>query len=310
MLLTPARTPIDTAPLAPCVTPEVLPDVSQATTWFSTERAAILAAIRSAAQSGFDTHAWQLEWTIGHYLDRHVHWHDYAAACETAVAAAQRLGSQHAEAMILRDLARAYTQLGAYPDAQSRLVRALDLYRQLDDPNGEAAVHLAFGRLLEPQGRPAEALAHAREALELYRATGDRRGQAYTLNGIAWCQAQLGNYAETLTTATEALRLAGEIEGAAVAGMWHTLGYSYLRLGHHSRAIDCLEQAVASARDRPDVGVEAVALNRLGEAHHAAGDHAAARGSWHQALAIHRTHGRSRDAEAIERKLADSVRNP
>jgi DNA-binding SARP family transcriptional activator/tetratricopeptide (TPR) repeat protein len=310
VLLTPPRTRIDTDPPAPGVTPEVLTDVSQATRWFSTERAAILAAIRSAARTGFDTHAWQLEWTIGHYLDRHVHWHDYAAACETALAATRRLGSQHAEAIILRDLARAHTQLGAYADAQSRLDRALDLYRQLDDPNGAAAVHLAFGRLLEPQGRPTEALAHVRQALELYRATGDRRGQAYTLNGIGWCQAQLGNYAETIATAAEALRLAGEIEGAAVAGMWHTLGYAHLCVGDHSRAIDCLERAVAAARDRPDVGLEAIALNRLGDAYHAAGDHAAARGNWHQALTIHRARIRSQDAEVIERKLADNMRNP
>jgi DNA-binding SARP family transcriptional activator/tetratricopeptide (TPR) repeat protein len=310
LLLTPLRTRIDAAPPAPCVTPEVLTDIPQATKWFSTERTAILAAIRGAAQAGFDTHSWQLEWTIGHYLDRHVHWHDYATACETALAATQRLGSRHAEVIILRDLARAYTQLDAYTDAQSHLDRALDLYRQLDDPSGEAAIHLALGRLLEPQGCLTEALTHVQRALELYRATGDRRGQAYTLNGIGWCQAQLGNYPETIATATEALRLAGEIEGSAIAGILHTLGYAHLRLGHHSRAIDCLEQAVAAARDRPDVGLEAIALSRLGDAHHAAGDHAAARGSWHQALAIHRTRSRSRDAEAIERKLADSLRNP
>lgn len=310
LLLTPPRTRIDTAPPAPCVTPEVLTDVSQATRWFSTERAAILAAIRAAAQAGFDARCWQLEWTIGHYLDRHVHWHDYATACETALAATQRLGSPHAEVIILRDLARACTQLGAYPDAQAHLDRALDLYRQLDDPNGAAAIHLAFGRLLEPQGLLTDALAHARQALELYRATGDLRGQAYTLNGIGWCQAQLGNYPETLTAATEALRLAAEIEGSAIAGMWHTLGYAHLRLGHHSRSIDCLERAVAAARNRPDVGLEAIALSRLGDAYRAAGDHAAARGSWHQALDIHRTRRRLRNAEEIERKLADSLRNP
>jgi DNA-binding SARP family transcriptional activator/tetratricopeptide (TPR) repeat protein len=309
-LLAPPRTRIDTAPHAPDVTPEALTDVAQAAKWFSSERAVVLAAIRYAAQAGFDTHCWQLEWAIGHYLDRSVHWHDYATASETALAATRRLGSQDAEVTILRDLARAYTQLGAYPDAQSCLDRALELYRQLDDPNGEAAVHLAFGRLLEPQGHLTEALAHVRQALELYRATGDRRGQAYTLNGIGWCQAQLGNYAETIASATEALRLAGEIEGAAVAGIWHTLGYAHLRLGHHSRAIDCLEQSVAAARDRPDAGVEAVALSRLGDAYHAAGNHAAARGSWNQALAIHRARSRSRDAEAIERKLADRMRNP
>jgi DNA-binding SARP family transcriptional activator/tetratricopeptide (TPR) repeat protein len=309
-LLTPTRMRVDVAPPAPGVRPEVLTDPPQAATWFGTERAVILAAIRTAAQFRFDTHCWQLQWAIGDFLDRHAHWHDYAAACDTALAAAQRLGSREAEALILRGLARACTQLGAYTDAQSHLDRTLDLYRQLDDPNGQATIHLAFGRLLEPQGHPAEALAHVRQALEIYRATGDRVGQAYAMNGIGWCHAQLGNYPDTLTFATEALRLAGEIKGCAVAGIWHTLGYAHLRLGQRSQAIDCLEQAVAAARERPDVGVEAIALSRLGEAYDAAGDLDAARASWRQALTIHCTRGRSRDAEAIERKLADSLRNP
>jgi DNA-binding SARP family transcriptional activator/tetratricopeptide (TPR) repeat protein len=309
-IITPTRKRIDVAPPADGVSPEAPADLSRARAWFATERPVVLTAIRLAAQLGFDTHCWQLEWTIGEFLDRHAHWHDYADACATALAAAQRLGSPAVEAIVLRAFARACTRLGAFSDAYAHLERALELYRQLGDRAGQAAVHIGFGRLLEPHGRHTEALTHAEQALELARADGDRVGEAYALNGVGWCHAQLGNYAETLTHATAALRVAGGIEGCPTAGMWHTLGYAHLRLGKRAEAIECLRRSVAASRATPDVNVEALALSRLGDAHRAAGDLDAARASWQEALAIHRARGRPRAAEKIERKLADAMQNP
>src|SRR5690606_19025068 len=92
-IITPTRKRIDVDPPAEGVAPEAPADLAQAKAWFTTERPVVLAAIRFAAQAGFDTHCWQLEWTIGEFLDRHAHWHDYADACATALAAAQRLDS-------------------------------------------------------------------------------------------------------------------------------------------------------------------------------------------------------------------------
>jgi tetratricopeptide (TPR) repeat protein len=310
MLLTPTRTRIDVHPPAAGVSPEVLTDLHEAAEWFATERPVVLAAIEHAAEHGFDAHCWQLEWTIGEFLDRHAHWHDYAAACATALGAARRLGSAAAEAIVLRGYARACTRLEAHDDAYAHLDRALDLYRELDDPAGQAAVHVGFGRLLEPQGRHSEALAHAEQALELARAGGDRVGEAYALNGVGWCHARLGNYAQTIDFATQALRVASGIEGCPLAGMWHTLGFAHLHLGEHGRAVDCFERSVAESRSRPDVNVEVLALGRLGDAHREAGDLAAARANWQRALAIQRDRGRTRSAEMIERKLADALQNP
>jgi DNA-binding SARP family transcriptional activator/tetratricopeptide (TPR) repeat protein len=304
-LLSPTRKLITTAPLAPGVAPEDVADLPQAMTWFSIERPVFLAAIRHAAGTGFDAHAWQLEWAVSLFLDRRAHWHDYADACRTAIPSAQRLGSLDVEALMLRGLARACTRLGASAEAYSHLERARDLYRQLDDPNGQAAVHMAFGRLLEPQGRQADALAHARQALELYRVADNAMGQVHALNGIGWCHAQMGNYPETIDSATEALRLAGGIEGAEVAGIWDTLGYTHERLGQHSRAISCFRQALAAARAQRDVIFETEALTRLGDLHHVMGDVDAAREHWGRALELHRAHDRQREAAAIERKLGE-----
>jgi DNA-binding SARP family transcriptional activator/tetratricopeptide (TPR) repeat protein len=302
-LLSPTRPPITVAPRAPGVTAEVLADLSQAVSWYSIERAAFLAAIRRAADAGFDAHAWQLQWAISPFLDRQARWHDYAEACSTAIGAAQRLGSLAVEALVLRGLARACTRLGAYADTYSHLDRARDLYRRLNDRGGQAAVHMEFGRLLEPQGHAAEALAHAVAALELYRTADNAMGQVHALNGIGWCHAQLGNYPETIGSATEALRLAEGIDGADIAGIWDTIGFAHARLGQHSEAITCYQRALAAAREQHDINVEADALTRLGDVHHVMGESGTAREHWDRALALHRAHDRQRDAAEIERRL-------
>jgi tetratricopeptide (TPR) repeat protein len=207
------------------------------------------------------------------------------------------------EALMLRGLARARTRLGAYPDAYTHLERARELYAQLNDPNGQAAIHLAFGRLLEPQGHQAEALAHAERALELYRAAGNAPGQVHALNGIGWCHAQLGHYPETIDSATEALRLAERIDGIEHAGIWDTLGYAHERLGRHREALDCYGQALAAAQEQHDVTFEMEAHTRLGDLHHLMGEAGPAREHWSRALELYRAHDRRRDADELERKL-------
>ena len=47
-----------------------LPDSAAAKSWFAAEGATLHAAIRHAASTGFDTHAWQLSWS----LDTYLHW--------------------------------------------------------------------------------------------------------------------------------------------------------------------------------------------------------------------------------------------
>ena len=67
----------------------------------------LLAAVAHARRAGFDSHAWQLAWTLADFLQRRGHWHDLAAAQRTALAAAQRAGDRPGQANAHRDLARA-----------------------------------------------------------------------------------------------------------------------------------------------------------------------------------------------------------
>jgi tetratricopeptide (TPR) repeat protein/transcriptional regulator with XRE-family HTH domain len=286
-LLDPTREPTTLTPPQPGATPEHPADHQQALEWFTAEHPVLLAAVDHAAATGFDTHTWQLAWTLADFLNRQGHWHDWAATQHAAVAAAGRLADPTARACAHRYLALAYTRLGRVDDAHTQLRHALDLYGQACDLVGQAHTHLSLGMVWERQGRHSEALDHDRQALDLYRAAGHRHGQARALNAVGWDHSQLGDHRRALTACQQALTLHQELDDrSGQAATWDSLGYAHHHLDHHPQAITCYQHALDLVRGLGDRYGEADVLTRLGDTHHATGNPHAARDAWQQALTI------------------------
>jgi tetratricopeptide (TPR) repeat protein len=286
-LLDPSRDPVTLTPPQPGVTPEHATDYQQAMAWFTAERPVLLAAVDHAAATGFDTHTWQLAWTLWTFLGRRGHWHDQAAAGRAAVAAAGRLADPTVQARAHRHLARAYTRLGRFDDAHTQLRHALDLYRQAGDQVGQAHTHQNLAYLWGRQGRPGQALDHARQSLDLSRAAGHQAGQAAALNAVGWYHAQLGDHQQALTSCQQALTLHQELDDRhGQADAWDSLGYAHHHLGHHTQAVVCYQHALDLVRELGDRYYESLAFTHLGDTHHAAGNPTAARDAWQQALTI------------------------
>jgi len=299
-LLYPTREPLALTPPSTGVTPEHPTDRQQALAWFSTERPVLLAAVDHAAATGFDTHTWQLTWTLSPFLNRRGHWHDQASIGRAAVAAACRLGDPTAQARAHRNLANADTRLGRFDDAHTHLGHALDLYTRTGDQAGQAHTHRDLGLLRERQDRYPEALDHARQALGLYRAAGHRVGQANALNTVGWYHALLGDHQQALAHCQQALTLQQELgDHAGQAATWDSLGYAHHHLDHYTQAITCYHHALHLRRDVGDRYPEATTLTHLGDTHHAAGNPTAAHAAWQHALAI---------LADIDRPDADTVR--
>jgi tetratricopeptide (TPR) repeat protein/transcriptional regulator with XRE-family HTH domain len=288
-LLNSARPPIPLAltPPGPGVSPEQTADHGQALAWLTTEHPVLLAAARLAAEAGFDTHTWQLAWTLDTFLGRRGHWHDRTTTWQTALHAAGRLNDPAAQAHAHRHLARAHTRLGRYPDAHTHLQHALHLYTHTGDHAGQADTHNNIGMLWERQGRPEHALDHAQQSLTLHRAAGHRQGQANALNAVGWCHTLLGDHQQALTYCQQALTLHQELgDRDGQAATWDSLGYTHHHLGHHTHAYDCYQHALHLYRDLGDRYNEADTLIHLGDTQHAAGDPTAARTAWTHALDI------------------------
>jgi DNA-binding SARP family transcriptional activator/tetratricopeptide (TPR) repeat protein len=270
----------------PDVTPEEIGDENEALAWFTTEHASILAVIDLAARHGFDEHAYQLATATSDFLNQRGHWHEWATTQHTALDAAVRLGDQPGQANSHRILGLARSQLGQQDEAYEHLTRALDLYRELDDPIGQATTHRGLASVVRPQDCEA-ALHHAEQALALCRAANDANGEGNALNEVGWRTALLGDYQRALDHCQQALALLEKVGNRrGQAATWDSLGYAHHHLGDHHRAIECYRRAADLRHATGDRYPEAKTLDRLGHVYRAGGDHDAARTAWQQALAI------------------------
>lgn len=308
--LYPHREPVTLGPVQQGVATGQISDCQQALEWFTSEHAVLLATTNYSATQGFDTHAWQLPWTLAGFLSRGGHWYDWAATQQTALAAAKRLGNRAAQAFAHIGLGRASTRLGHYTDALVHLQQALTLYQELNDGDCQAQTHRSLGTVYERQGHYAQALTHDQHALDLSRATGNRIWQAAALNNLGWGHAQLGDYQQALIHCQQALNLHRELDGRhGEASTLDSLGYIHHNLGHHDQAITHYRQSIALFRELGDPYYEARALMKLGDTHHTTGDHHSARETWQQALVIFDGIGHS-DAEQVCAKLDTLATDP
>jgi DNA-binding SARP family transcriptional activator/predicted negative regulator of RcsB-dependent stress response len=302
-LLETTREPITLAPAQPGVSPEPLADHGEAMAWFSAEHAVLVAAVGRAEEAGFDTHVWQLAWTLTVFLDWRGLWDDCVAAQEAAVGAAGRVGDRHGQAVAHRLLASTYLRLGREDEALTHLGYALDLLVALDDRGGQARTHLGMVRVLERVGRDPEALAHAQRALDLNRATGHTGALAIALNAVGYLQSKLGNHDEALAHCRQALALHQERgERYGEANTWDSIGHAHHHLGQYAAAVTCYQRALDIFHAIEDRHSRAATLRNLGETYAATGDRSAARDAWQQAvdILVELNHP---DAEVVRAKL-------
>jgi len=305
-LLMPSKEPVALAPQRPGVTLAQPADYSHALAWFEGEHQVLLAAAALSADSGFDSHTWQLPWAMEPFLRARAYWQEWDATQRTALTAATHLGDGAAQALSGRLLAMACTELGDHDQARGHLATSLTLYRRLGSRQGEAKVQQALGLLADRQRRHADALGHAHQALRLYQAVGDKASEAEALNDVGWTHGHLGNYARARAFCRQALTLCAEVGHRWVEGhAWSSLGYAEHHLGNHAEAVACYQRALSIFREPRDRFHEAITLSLAGDARRAAGELALARAAWRQALAILEDL-RHPDAGQVRAKLAST----
>ena len=287
LLLNPTRRPVTLAPPRPGAAPEHIGDVELALAWFEAERRVLVAAAARAAETGFDTHAWQIPWALSRFLDTRGRWHEWALTEQIALAAAERLGDRAAQAGAHQRYGYAHARLGSYEAAYAHLGLALGIHTERGDQAGQAYVHNALAITLHFQDRYEEALDHARQALDLYTALGDQSGRALALNSLGWFYALLEDHQQAVRYCEQALGLFRDLGNQdGEAGALDTLGYAHQQVGNYAEAIAYYQQAVDLDRQMGSRWGVGVALGHLGDARHAAGDADGARAAWEEALTI------------------------
>ena len=279
--------PVPQASRPPGVLPQDLPTADAALAWYEADRTVLHTMVITAVAEGLDAHAWQLPTAMATFLDRRGHWAENAELQQIGLAAARRLGDEHAQARMEHGVGHALGLLGRTGDAQRHYERALDLYGRRGDRAAQAHAHVGLGALLDRQRRYREELVHCEQALAIYTELGDHRWQAVTLNNLGWCHGQLGDHEQSLVVVGQAMALHqkhGDVQGEAAA--WDSMGWAHHHLGRYDEALTCYEQALRLFRRQRHRFDEADVLTHLGDAHEAAGRTDAARDHWRQALPL------------------------
>ena len=287
-LLESAGGPIAVEPLPPGASPAAPATAEAARDWFTAELAALLGAIRLAADSGRGIYAWQLARDLTAFLVRRGRWDDNVHAQGIALDAARRAGDPAGEAYALYGLAVGYAWSGRTGEAGPLFGQALRRFESIGDHLGQARTHSSLGWLAGNARSLDEAVYHAEQAISFYRASGYRPGEARCLNDLGWYYALGGDYEQALTVceqALEALRETGERGGEATTS--DSLGYIHHQLGNHDSSIAYYQHAIGILRDLGDRLDEADTLSRLGDVLHGSGDTEAARRAWLDALRIY-----------------------
>jgi DNA-binding SARP family transcriptional activator len=286
-IIFPARERLALPAPQPNVRPQHLANAAQAQAWLQAERRVLIAAAYQAAALGFDRHAWQIPFSLSMFLAFQGHRDEWSAVQRSALAAAQRLGDQAAQARLHIGYAHACVSADLKQDGFAHLHHALDLYRQLEDRAGQGRAHVAFSLILNSQGRHREAFGHAQHALVLAWSTGSRPNLAQALNATGWTDAHLGNLPHALDCCQLALDLHRETGNrVGQAETLDSLGYIYQQSGDHGHAIASYQRSLSILRALASRHEEAVTRARLGDAHFAAGHPRKARKAWQRALAV------------------------
>jgi DNA-binding SARP family transcriptional activator len=280
-----------------------LTSVSEALTWYDSERANVMAAIRQAAGLGMHDIAWRLTDSLFPFFHRLGNWADCIAAHRIAVDSARKAESRHGEASVLSQLGFALARLRD-DEAFVHLERALAIRRQLEDQMGEVQTAMALADAYNRIKGPAAALEPTKGSLELLKKLDNASFLGIGLINLGEIYLDLGRLNEAAECFEQARDVWKGIGGYGHGHALHNLGRIYIDLGRPVDAIANLTEAVRLHREAGDLVGQGVALKYLGQAHRDCGQVAEARQSWTAARVIFEQLGEQADADEVEAWLA------
>jgi tetratricopeptide (TPR) repeat protein/transcriptional regulator with XRE-family HTH domain len=255
----------------------------QLAAWFEAERASLVATVHQAALWGFNPTAWQLACALSTSYPFRSSWTEWHAIHQVGLRAAQQSGNRQAEAWLM-------TSLGHMYDAGKGLElsrQSVAIFREIQDPHGEARALSGLGGNYLALGRIEESLDCQQRALAICRSTGDLYGEGRALNHLGMTYRALRRLEEALGCLQRALAIRQELGYVwGNDGVLINLGNVYLDLHRFDEAIDCCQQSVAICREVRHRWGEGRSLALLGDCLRGSGDFAAARACWEEALAI------------------------
>lgn len=161
-----------------------------------------------------------------------------------ALRAFSAVGNEWAVANVHRWLGDDYRALRQFDRANMEYRDSLHMSRKLDDDQGEGATLNRLTQLALAVGRPEQAVHIGLSGLDVHDRTGDRSSAAEVLCTLATARIELKDYAQAVADATEAVRTHEQMRNTAGrAAALEVLGRAYAAAGEHDHAVDSWSMA-------------------------------------------------------------------
>jgi len=176
--------------------------------------------------------------------------------------------------------------VGDREKAQKEILRAGELYTEINNKAGEGLTRIALGIWNSSQDNE-KAIAFHREALKIFQSIGDRYSEAIALNGLGQGYQFLGDLALALNSYEHALRI---FEDLAAADGIATSSFKVARIhdlaGRYEQAIIYYDRCVKVSRAAGKVRTEGFALNEIATIYVKQGLHARAAAQYQKILSF------------------------
>jgi serine/threonine protein kinase/tetratricopeptide (TPR) repeat protein len=195
-------------------------------------------------------------------------------------------GNRSNEALLLNNIGGVYFNQANYEDALTYFERALTLREQLKVPSDIAQTVHNLAEVNVKMGQYDRALEQYLRALDLNRSTGNKRGAAIGSYSVGTLFEFQGRFGASLTSKEEALKTFRELgdSGFWLVEMLSGHGDALSEVGRFDEARNVLNDALTRARELKNQVLVGQTLNYLGDTFYHAGDLAAARPLFEQAL--------------------------
>jgi CHAT domain-containing protein/Tfp pilus assembly protein PilF len=171
------------------------------------------------------------------------------------------------QAATFDNLAQTYNSLGRFDAAQENFQKSLDLWKNLQNEQGEEGEYIVLNNLgtaHSSKQKYREAVAFFEKALQLNPTTEDKSGRAVTLNNLAFAKRALGDYdgAEKLIAESLALSSAGKNRNNT-AFAYNNLGLVKMGRKDFPAAVSSFQQALPIYRELGNRTAESYTLSHL-----------------------------------------------
>ncbi|MCD4846696.1 MAG: tetratricopeptide repeat protein, partial [Candidatus Aegiribacteria sp.] len=218
-----------------------------------------------------------------------------------AVKNSQVLGEKKLEADCLIDLCRVYFGLSHYDDTIEMAEKALEIYRELNDEQGEMGGLNCIGIANWYLGEFKSALKLYQNSLTIAEKTENKKFEAMILGNKSIIFWNLGEYSKSLKYYLRSLEITktlGDIETEARA--LSNIGLIYGDLGDNAKAKDCYERSLKLSNEMGARKLEASTLNNIGILSAVSGEYAKAIKYYETSMSISIETG-TRKVEAMTR---------